>query len=119
MRISDWSSDVCSSDLAVIIVRDEPEPGAAVRDRDGRPLEIIGERLWHAPDLHRPDGAVRADIVGVEQRGDRRKDRGDTQLAVNTQDEAIGQHGRLAEVPLALAIPAKTPRLPADQKGVV
>src|SRR3546814_3384723 len=44
MRISDWSSDVCSSDLVEGTIRDHPEirwrEGAALR------LEWADERLW-------------------------------------------------------------------------
>src|SRR3546814_3053696 len=35
MRISDWSSDVCASDLWVVITRD----GAEIFDKDNNPVE--------------------------------------------------------------------------------
>src|SRR3546814_11325786 len=36
MRISDWSSDVCSSDLLVAYIRRENVPKAYYRDRKGK-----------------------------------------------------------------------------------
>src|SRR3546814_10673534 len=39
MRISDWSSDVCSSDLVEGVARAERDPDAAL-DADGRRLQL-------------------------------------------------------------------------------
>src|SRR3546814_12169192 len=54
MRISDWSSDVCSSDLGRVIDRDA-ELAVALRD-------IIGLRRLDIA-LHRPEQDRRADIL--------------------------------------------------------
>src|SRR3546814_2627865 len=58
MRISDWSSDVCSSDLGGIVERfiGDGEPR-------GEPLVLVGQqqRLEHVA----PHGVVRAEVVVV------------------------------------------------------
>src|SRR3546814_17465319 len=49
MRISDWSSDVCSSDLQVVLVGAEPvEDVDPVRRRDLKPSDDVGERAVEA-----------------------------------------------------------------------
>src|SRR3546814_7898787 len=45
MRISDWSSDVCSSDLEVLIRGD-----CAVRDQHA----LVGQRAWNVDDAEEP-----------------------------------------------------------------
>src|SRR3546814_16221098 len=54
MRISDWSSDVCSSDLG--------------RGHDVRHLDLrqVGQRI-HAGNLHRLVDAGRADVEGAAE----------------------------------------------------
>src|SRR3546814_18250101 len=53
MRISDWSSDACSSDLAVARIRGEARPAAVIkRGAGGR------------------DGAIRIGVRGVDDGGD-------------------------------------------------
>src|SRR3546814_6749541 len=42
MRISDWSSDVCSSDL---VARPEPHEAIALADRVGADMHPVGKRL--------------------------------------------------------------------------
>src|SRR3546814_12505892 len=79
MRISDWSSDVCSSDLAVFVKPDLGQLALSREDRylfDGRvepgapflnmALEIRfdGERQWSLPAKRRIGG--RGDEVAVE-----------------------------------------------------
>src|SRR3546814_18132629 len=52
MRISDWSSDVCSSDLLVV---------ATVSDLEGRDVSDYGYRLgreWQIGDKEKDDGVV-------------------------------------------------------------
>src|SRR3546814_2722427 len=72
MRISDWSSDVCSSDLRIERARTDvgDEPGQKPRDlRIGRPIVLGGRRdrlrgpklidldhVGHDPALHRQIG---------------------------------------------------------------
>src|SRR3546814_16636460 len=47
MRISDWSSDVCSSDLQVGIARAEPyEP--CIDGKEQRTDAVSAQRLWQA-----------------------------------------------------------------------
>src|SRR3546814_12911007 len=45
MRISDWSSDVCSSDLRILELG---EPGIIVRDADGEVRGTLFEEARHA-----------------------------------------------------------------------
>src|SRR3546814_1456675 len=45
MRISDWSSDVCSSDLAAIDYRTQDWPTELRRLTDGRGVELITDPL--------------------------------------------------------------------------
>src|SRR3546814_5183110 len=67
MRISDWSSDVCSSDLAVEI---EPQPFAR-RDAD---MAAIGARDRRMLRVHRQVGDM-DDIAGVAAKRDRSEER--------------------------------------------
>ena len=73
-----------------IIVRDEPDERAALPPHDRRPFIIVGERHRNLPDLHRPDDSVLSDIGGVDDREDRREDRGEAQPPVNEQNAAVG-----------------------------
>src|SRR3546814_10152422 len=77
MRISDWSSDVCSSNLGVVLCRRTHHRGAAdvdilddvvarrpLRDRCGKGIEVDDNQVdaADAMRLHRPDmGRVVAD----------------------------------------------------------
>src|SRR3546814_5255057 len=65
MRISDWSSDVCSSDLAVRGAR------IAVRQRRTRRALLVGRRA----------GAARADRAGAWRRRCARRGRDDAELS--------------------------------------
>src|SRR3546814_5367282 len=63
MRISDWSSDVCSSDLAVLIERRREE-------RDGDPLEPVVEALQAGASLILfPEGTRTAERLPQRFRG--------------------------------------------------
>src|SRR3546814_8700148 len=61
MRISDWSSDVCSSDLAV-------RRGDVPRNRDAVLHYRIAERAAAAERLFAPGDIILIEIVGVEAR---------------------------------------------------
>src|SRR3546814_16905161 len=60
MRISDWSADVCSSDLdAVVVRRDRPhhgEPGLGLQIDDAPALARLGDHLAHLCDEAMPAG---------------------------------------------------------------
>src|SRR3546814_7994473 len=71
MRISDWSSDVCSSDLRVAIPV-EPEPAHPVEDRVDRGLGGAG--AVGILDAQQEIAAVVAREQPVEQRGARAAD---------------------------------------------
>src|SRR3546814_1998802 len=82
MRISDWSSDVCSSDLAVALDVAQVEPGRL----QPLPLELHDPRLDdHTPDPeggiavaggeHPADAGPAADPVAVEAAAARRRTR--------------------------------------------
>src|SRR3546814_5809924 len=54
MRISDWSSDVCSSDLARLPgARHDPDDAAAGRSRSRRLFAAPFHRLWRIADRRR------------------------------------------------------------------
>src|SRR3546814_12837145 len=61
MRISDWSSDVCSSDLAV-------RRGDVPRNRDAVLHYRIADRAAAAERLFAPGDIILIEIVGVEAR---------------------------------------------------
>src|SRR3546814_15511246 len=70
MRISDWSSDVCSSDLDVRGDNVTPVPGGnrfdvAVRDRSGASRTITGLML-PMPGRHNVQNALAAVAVAIE-----------------------------------------------------
>src|SRR3546814_9405141 len=78
MRISDWSSDVCSSDLHVAILDD----GGADRDggvhvavpaevADGAAVDATLDRLDLVDDFHRADFRRAGQGAGGERRGQR------------------------------------------------
>src|SRR3546814_17175171 len=76
MRISDWSSDVCSSDLDEVLVsntrdlRAVASPDLTVRYAAGQPLNVSGEVTVPSAliDLERLDGGVSAspDVVVLD-----------------------------------------------------
>src|SRR3546814_17150073 len=77
MRISDWSSDVCSSDLEKQTVRREDHVG----DRVGLPLVAVqdrahreGRRIDVGRD-DRPQGADAVEALGARPLGEGRVDR--------------------------------------------
>src|SRR3546814_4704123 len=64
MRISDWSSDVCSSDLfSRRIVRFQD--GTRLRGHDERPAESLGDAIGGDVVVGRPDATGGEDIVEV------------------------------------------------------
>src|SRR3546814_3541832 len=53
MRISDWSSDVCSSDLTAVWTYDGRVPGAEIRVRQGDRLRVlVTNRLSEETTVH-------------------------------------------------------------------
>src|SRR3546814_13483984 len=89
MRISDWSSDVCSSDLAVVVVVETFDGG--LLDRAVHPLDLaIRPGMLH---LGQPvlDGVVAADAVKDVLEGM------PVLLAVGELDAVVGEHGVRSE----------------------
>src|SRR3546814_12210230 len=74
MRISDWSSDVCSSDLWVIFCWDRPGGGAAragaIEDQRAY-AKALGERLIGYGHIVSDDGAETRATTWFVQRDDR------------------------------------------------
>src|SRR3546814_4878825 len=73
MRISDWSSDVCSSDLARILLLDiQVERAVGVEGQlvavaDGETVDRVGdEKLFGAVHRQRPEGVGGRNLVFVE-----------------------------------------------------
>src|SRR3546814_12161210 len=104
MRISDWSSDVCSSDLHV-------HPGAdAVRDREDH-AEAGGQRLDVAPEaFHRVLIALRHRLDAHGDDDDGEHDDGDRQHAEARYCEVHGSW-------FPLGWPAASPAPPADSRS--
>src|SRR3546814_5355454 len=90
MRISDWSSDVCSSDLRYDAIGGKAVVGPADRDADHDRL-VVGDPRFRAHDrrMHDPltvDHAAEAARPGGVD--DRRRDR----AAIEGRDVAADQH---------------------------
>src|SRR3546814_8557690 len=83
LRISDWSSDVCSSDLGVVLVDCDALGGAEHAERDVFELdpEILGDDFALAQDRD----VLEHRLAAIAEA--RRLDRGDLQTATQ-------QHGR-------------------------
>src|SRR3546814_3264466 len=64
MRISDWSSDVCSSDLLGLVVVDEARPGREAEPQAVRLPQALGNRLVQQLRLHRLE---QAGLLGAPQ----------------------------------------------------
>src|SRR3546814_9504426 len=64
MRISDWSSDVCSSDLLGLVVVDEARPGREAEPQAVRVPQALGNRLVQQLRLHRLE---QAGLLGAPQ----------------------------------------------------
>src|SRR3546814_11729946 len=81
MRISDWSSDVCSSDLQRLAERDDAGLGRGIvrlprvaGDADDRSdVDDAALARLHHPAQHRLAGAEHAAAVGVEDRSAARR----------------------------------------------
>src|SRR3546814_20755158 len=58
LRISDWSSDVCSSDLAVLLLVEDGVEGGALDRRDPARLHPRGGGQGRDDDVDHPLGAV-------------------------------------------------------------
>src|SRR3546814_17787811 len=97
MRISDWSSDVCSSDLfSRRIVRFQD--GTRLRGHDERPAESLGDAIGGDVVVGRPDATGGEDIVEVQPHFVQRVD--DGRLAVG-DDQRLGQSDAGPVQPLA------------------
>src|SRR3546814_9468882 len=70
MRISDWSSDVCSSDLAFLDdVANPPAQGEDVRRQDGGGFERDGAVIGQNEPGHQPEQAGFAAAAGADEDG--------------------------------------------------
>src|SRR3546814_12211655 len=87
MRISDWSSDVCSSDLLDVAVADDPE--RAVADK-----LIVGENLLGEATHHRFEGDEPDFVAGkldeARQRGRQHQKLAD-QFAAPLDRKSVGE----------------------------
>src|SRR3546814_19233134 len=85
MRISDWSSDVCSSDLAKdVVLRVEPADHAREADRAGG-----GGSKRAARDAEAREGAEAEDQHGVED--DVEHDREDHEAQRRSEERRVGK----------------------------
>src|SRR3546814_9186831 len=65
MRISDWSSDVCSSDL--LSLQQDIDAGRAALDSASRQLVERGLAIWSADSEHRPVLIVRGQANLIDE----------------------------------------------------
>src|SRR3546814_12489301 len=98
MRISDWSSDVCSSDLIISVRFIEDIAGAVTFDRAGRTIRVKGEISVYPPrqqgilrfadrhGAHIRAGAGIMNVIDMEQRS----------AAIN---QSAGSHRKIKNVP--------------------
>src|SRR3546814_5825952 len=88
MRISDWSSDVCSSDLDIIIVE---LPG--VRRIDAIGNTVIDAGIFRVRPIRRPIAPVEA--IGVDQRIGLRIGAADREgaPAIRSEERRVGKEG--------------------------
>src|SRR3546814_15438924 len=96
MRISDWSSDVCSSDLAATVDLVGLQPGdvlAVQRDAAGRDREAAGDEV----EQRRLAGAIRADdsvaFVAAHDEGDAADDRRVAEVLAHVIERQRGHGG--------------------------
>src|SRR3546814_8023234 len=82
MRISDWSSDVCSSDLSGAVAATEISAAAAAHMVDETAPEPMEERLPSSPTAAMPDDPASASID--EDRGDWRTDRSEEHTSLQS-----------------------------------
>src|SRR3546814_5566302 len=90
MRISDWSSDVCSSDLWALEIEGEVAAGATIEDRAVYPDEVFHFRVL---DVREPDFHP-GEVLGIVGEGQillaRRQDVALLGAAQATQQEGDG-----------------------------
>src|SRR3546814_18167098 len=105
MRISDWSSDVCSSDLAAALgAHDSLDPGGGYAE----PRRGFGDK--RAPQLHRIGVRRRRD----DERGEARDadQRGHRKYAApTTSSRTVGPNYRPSNQPTAFSISRKSSSL--------
>src|SRR3546814_8689514 len=75
MRISDWSSDVCSSDLLRVILVDQQVPGVpgVIAHTRGDHHDRVDLRPILSDDLHRLVAQRGQVVQGVERQGNQRQ----------------------------------------------
>src|SRR3546814_15844618 len=127
MRISDWSSDVCSSDLALLPIalaaiaiypkaRDVASDGVGIV---GALVDVVDERREHAGPRLVGGKAVAVDIIGVDPGGNRRISAESDRMPVLGTQTAVLRPPGAAAIPLsddyiaACTYPPVAPRHPA------
>src|SRR3546814_21059388 len=107
MRISDWSSDVCSSDLVVTVSIEKSELLSSYLEKEGVPHSVLNAR-FHESEAHIVAQAGRTGAVTIATnmagRGTDIKLGGSEQFRVD---------GELKDVPEGPAREAGIPRIPA------
>src|SRR3546814_18017494 len=81
LRISDWSSDVCSSDLTIAVRRVR----TAARRARSHPIALGSRRAWPLPHVRRADRSLsfaRRGGLGADRRARARADARDGGLAI-------------------------------------
>src|SRR3546814_20233110 len=122
MRISDWSSDVCSSDLAIDAI--VPRLAAAERPVRGRVAKVVEH---HPPIEHAARTAIPPTIPGVpviRHPPSMRFDAAETAIAGSISPAAVGVQRHETHIPerpfsLPLAPHAPPPDPPRSRTGWV
>src|SRR3546814_3597808 len=87
MRISDWSSDVCSSDLPRVVAR----PAPRLARTPMRMREVGSDSIWPAPALARFDHGA---VLRAVRRGELDKEVGDVVRCAQGHGVLAGTGGR-------------------------
>src|SRR3546814_97858 len=122
MRISDWSSDVCSSDLEAVVARQAPQLGARLLDaagKDGTGFGTQHDVLHHRHGVHQHEVLMHhadAGGDGVARRADRHRPPVDEDLAAVGLVEAVEDaHQRRLAAPFSPTMPWMVPAFTARQ----
>src|SRR3546814_3469247 len=100
MRISDWSSDVCSSDLRPGVTRDRREGDATLLGLEFRVIDTAG---YEDEDPETLPGRMRAQTIAAVREADAALFLIDARAGLTPLDEEIGRWLRSEATPVVLA----------------
>src|SRR3546814_6187372 len=115
MRISDWSSDVCSSDLLLLandrlqIARDVPSAIVAINEADARLAALKEPRLFPVRQILSKETAALQSVTLPDYAG--------AALTLSSLIERAPRLPRMARVPSRYAAAAEPILVPEDRKS--